>query len=275
MQRQRVALELLGHGPPCHQNRRTCSINSISRASRACSGEPLARTARSSPGMRSATSGASSLYRLACTSSMGHSTTRAALIYQHRTSARDKKIADAISKLTRAEHPRSGTTRGERQVTDSLMFAESRRYPGASVVERVTGIEPALSAWESTDITRNMHHDQHFRGSASDRETPLITVVNGPLMARLECWRERVMSRTTRSLPSRAVSRLCGDLGGQASAGRAGPAASPPVLTRPAVYCARIQLLTSEFSVFPCAGRARPPGWSSRHRRPTLRGAWH
>jgi hypothetical protein len=53
-----------------------------------------------------------------------------------------------------------------------------------SRVERVTGIEPALSAWESTDFTRNMHRDQHFTGSASDRETPLITGVNGPLMAR-------------------------------------------------------------------------------------------
>jgi integrase len=48
---------------------------------------------------------------------MGHSTTRAALIYQHRTSARDKKIADAISKLTRAEHPRSGTQRARREET--------------------------------------------------------------------------------------------------------------------------------------------------------------
>jgi hypothetical protein len=57
--------------------------------------------------------------------------------------------------------------------------AGSGRFPW----ERVTGIEPALSAWESTDFTRNMHRDQHFRGSASDRETPLITVANGTLMA--------------------------------------------------------------------------------------------
>jgi integrase len=49
---------------------------------------------------------------------MGHSTTRAALIYQHRTAARDKAIADAISKLARDEHPRSGTQRARREKND-------------------------------------------------------------------------------------------------------------------------------------------------------------
>jgi integrase len=42
---------------------------------------------------------------------MGHSTTRAALIYQHRTSLRDKMIADEISRRAEAERPRSGTQR--------------------------------------------------------------------------------------------------------------------------------------------------------------------
>jgi integrase len=42
---------------------------------------------------------------------MGHSTTRAALIYQHRTSLRDKMIADEISRRAEAEHPRSGIQR--------------------------------------------------------------------------------------------------------------------------------------------------------------------
>jgi integrase len=40
---------------------------------------------------------------------MGHSTTRAALIYQHRSKRRDQKIADAISARVKAE--RSGTRR--------------------------------------------------------------------------------------------------------------------------------------------------------------------
>jgi len=42
---------------------------------------------------------------------MGHSTTRAALIYQHGTSLRDKMVADEISRRAEAERPRSGTQR--------------------------------------------------------------------------------------------------------------------------------------------------------------------
>ena len=42
---------------------------------------------------------------------MGHSTTCAALIYQHRTSLRDKMIADEISRRADAERPQSGTQR--------------------------------------------------------------------------------------------------------------------------------------------------------------------
>jgi hypothetical protein len=38
-------------------------------------------------------------------------TTRAALIYQHRTSPRDKMIADEISRRAEAERSRSGTQR--------------------------------------------------------------------------------------------------------------------------------------------------------------------
>ena len=42
---------------------------------------------------------------------MGHSSTRAALIYQHRTSLRDKMIADEISRRAEAERPQSSTQR--------------------------------------------------------------------------------------------------------------------------------------------------------------------
>jgi hypothetical protein len=42
---------------------------------------------------------------------MGHSTTRAALIYQHRTSLRDKMITDEISRRAEAERSSSGTHR--------------------------------------------------------------------------------------------------------------------------------------------------------------------
>ncbi len=42
---------------------------------------------------------------------MGHDSERAALIYQHRTSLRDKMIADKISRRVEAERPSSGTQR--------------------------------------------------------------------------------------------------------------------------------------------------------------------
>jgi integrase len=50
---------------------------------------------------------------------MGHSTTRAALIYQHRTSLRDKTIADEISRRAEAERPQSGTQRAQDNGEDS------------------------------------------------------------------------------------------------------------------------------------------------------------
>jgi len=49
---------------------------------------------------------------------MGHSTTRAALIYQHRTSLRDKMIADEISRPAEAERPQSGTQRARNKDQD-------------------------------------------------------------------------------------------------------------------------------------------------------------
>jgi hypothetical protein len=51
-------------------------------------------------------------------------------------------------------------------------------------VERVTGIEPALSAWESVLSGPVTRPDLQSGLSASDREGPLVTGVNGPLMAR-------------------------------------------------------------------------------------------
>ena len=83
---------------------------------------------------------------------MGHSTTRAALSYQHRTSLRDKMIADEIgrrakpSSLNRA-HNRHETT--VRQHDGLELRSENTSLAACSLVERVTGIEAALSAWES------------------------------------------------------------------------------------------------------------------------------
>ena len=54
----------------------------------------------------------------------------------------------------------------------------------AFCLERVTGIEPALSAWESVPSGPVTWPDLRGRVSASDRERPLFSGVNGPLMAR-------------------------------------------------------------------------------------------
>ncbi len=53
-----------------------------------------------------------------------------------------------------------------------------------SLLERVTGIEPALSPWESAPSGHVAWPDLRDRLSASDRERPLVTGVNGPLLAR-------------------------------------------------------------------------------------------
>ena len=51
-------------------------------------------------------------------------------------------------------------------------------------MERVAGIEPALSAWEAVPSGPVTWPDLRGGVSASDRERPLVTGVNGPLMAR-------------------------------------------------------------------------------------------
>ncbi|HEY6788963.1 MAG TPA: hypothetical protein VI365_16785 [Trebonia sp.] len=49
---------------------------------------------------------------------MGHSSTRAALIYQHRTKAKDRRLASAISKRVKAERHRSGKQRARKPGKD-------------------------------------------------------------------------------------------------------------------------------------------------------------
>jgi integrase len=94
---------------------------------------------------------------------MGHSTTRAALIYQHRTSLRDKMIADEISRRAEAERPQSGTQRARDNMAeiiavregghDSARSAESNRtllgYEQYDVRLRRLGLSPvvALTCW--------------------------------------------------------------------------------------------------------------------------------
>ena len=60
--------------------------------------------------------------------------------------------------------------------------------------ERVTGIEPALSAWEAVPSGPVTWPDLRSGVSASDRERPLVTGVNGPLMARRTAVRPALMA---------------------------------------------------------------------------------
>jgi hypothetical protein len=61
-------------------------------------------------------------------------------------------------------------------------------------MERVTRIELALSAWESVPSGLVMWPDLRGGVSASDRDRPLATGVNGPLMARRSAVRPALVA---------------------------------------------------------------------------------
>jgi hypothetical protein len=61
-------------------------------------------------------------------------------------------------------------------------------------LERVMGIEPALSAWEAVPSGPFTRPDLRTGLSASNRERPLVTGVNGPLMARRTVARAALMA---------------------------------------------------------------------------------
>ena len=110
---------------------------------------------------------------------MGHASMDAALIYQHRTAGRDRAIADGIDvMLTGYDHgPETlvgtadsesgsdGYGHGEGTAANSCengrcLHGEDGARFGCSatvfVMERVTGIEPALSAWETCRFPRTV-----------------------------------------------------------------------------------------------------------------------
>ena len=111
----------------------------------------------------------------------------------------------------------AGSGGGQRRRLDQVRLNSAVRLPawatglGGVHPERVTGIEPALSAWDYTDCVRNMHREQHFRGSANDRETPLITGVNGPAPSPLRAWRHRRQALSGEAFLS--LSQRCSALG--------------------------------------------------------------
>jgi hypothetical protein len=64
------------------------------------------------------------------------------------------------------------------------LYSKNIALAARSHLERVTGIEPALSAWESGPFRALMWPELRSWLSASDREIPVFTGVNGTLMAR-------------------------------------------------------------------------------------------
>jgi hypothetical protein len=97
---------------------------------------------------------------------------------------RDKMIADAMGKRAEAELKRSGTRQRQALLMASLVISKNMAPAARSQVERMTGIEPALSAGEFADPVRLMHSEQPFMCWLSIRGRPLITASNGPPMAR-------------------------------------------------------------------------------------------
>ncbi|MFF5262218.1 hypothetical protein ACFY4C_25050 [Actinomadura viridis] len=97
---------------------------------------------------------------------MGHDNERAALRYQHRSNNADRAIVDGFDALMAAERERDeddgGAAGGRARSRNRPLIARRARKPRndqgpvlgimslawAFGVERVTGIEPALSAWE-------------------------------------------------------------------------------------------------------------------------------
>jgi hypothetical protein len=111
---------------------------------------------------------------------MGHSSSRAALIYQHATRERDKKIAAGMGKeFAKARKEGSDTQRackprkGKQQCSKYAAHLVGRRRE-SNPHDQLEGCRLRSDHTAYLALQR----------SASDRETPLITVVNGTLMAR-------------------------------------------------------------------------------------------
>jgi len=99
---------------------------------------------------------------------MGHSTTRAALIYQHRTSLRDTRSAGE-PKPSVPNRVRNGHEPTARPRDCSWLHSKNTALAARSAFERVTGIEPALSAWESVP-------SELFYGLTCGAGCPRVTV---------------------------------------------------------------------------------------------------
>jgi hypothetical protein len=134
---------------------------------------------------------------------MGHDSERAALIYQHEARGADRRITDAIDSHVQAERDdEDGAAARSSRLANCMLTARkaddcSRTIKAriqailltcAFTVERVTGIEPALSAWELACHalpTTVFAAQRIFALSVSDRYRPSPTVPSGTQRARL------------------------------------------------------------------------------------------
>jgi hypothetical protein len=99
-------------------------------------------------------------------------------------------------------------------------------------MERVTGIEPALSAWEFVPSGPVMWPDLQCGMSASDGERPFVTGVNGTLMAwRTVVWPADRHAPALSVLPDSCHPRL-GRSSSEKTAPPAWKAATGPTQTR-------------------------------------------
>jgi hypothetical protein len=105
---------------------------------------------------------------------MGHSSTRAALIYQHTAQEQDREIADALSSRITQERDRARQQEESTVITERPGPALCLTWPLVS--ERVKGIEPSLSAWEADvlplNYTREPHHCTRSRQLAARASGP-------------------------------------------------------------------------------------------------------
>ena len=166
----------------------------------------------------------------------------------------------------RASIGHAGVPRGHRG--ELTMMVGRPPELGTLVVERVTGIEPALSAWESDRSGASDYPDLGIRHTASDRHRPCDTRVDGPPMARglivQELARSLSRCRLWLSPPwpsrSRAWPRTTSSVTACCQAALA-PAASPRLYsTNPGLRAAGGTASACPESMACCSGPACPAG---------------
>jgi hypothetical protein len=120
---------------------------------------------------------------------MGRSSPRAALIYQHASKDHDEAIAKAVGRCSRPSGSSEPGGRSHAAGTEAPRRVMTMRYAakryGPDLRFLIGAGDGNRTRMTSLEVCRlRSDHTAHLalQGSASDRETPLITVVNGTLM---------------------------------------------------------------------------------------------